>query len=234
MAALRKLFIGSREPVRHVTAAPPFADEVLQQLRADGYTVRAWWTFWERSWWQFADAARLRSRAVAEVHLLHAALLASTRDPRALISWSLTLTHVGLLPAGGGLGIPNTLSLLRANLPIIAPSRPGLVATVALVTDFADGVLARRINAETPFGAYADPLADAVFWIWFVRRYEQQRWLRRAAFLLWLAPPAALIGLSFARGRIAVVPRPMLVRTLSAGLQATLALRALRGRFGRS
>ncbi|MEX2229975.1 MAG: CDP-alcohol phosphatidyltransferase family protein [Dehalococcoidia bacterium] len=190
--------------------------------------MRAWWAFWARSWAESVEAARLHSRAAGEVHALHAALFLGTGDPRAAISWAMAWTHVGLLPAERGLGVPNTLSLVRANLPIIAPSRPRLVAVVAVLTDLADGAIARASGGVTPFGAYADTLADVVFWMWFARRYEARAWLRRAAILFWLVPPVALTAAALVGGRMPVVPRPTIVRTLSAALQSTLTIRALR------
>ena len=67
--------------------------------------------------------------------------------------------------------IPNLLTLLRiviipALVVVYVLDRPwsGLVATVlftaAAITDWADGYLARKMNLQTAFGAFLDPVAD--------------------------------------------------------------------------
>ncbi|MBT5032335.1 MAG: CDP-diacylglycerol--glycerol-3-phosphate 3-phosphatidyltransferase [Proteobacteria bacterium] len=67
--------------------------------------------------------------------------------------------------------IPNILTLLRivvipALVVVYVLDRPwsGLVATVlftgAAITDWADGYLARKMNLQTAFGAFLDPVAD--------------------------------------------------------------------------
>ncbi len=80
--------------------------------------------------------------------------------------------------------LPNALTVGRlAGLPVLwavftrgrGPSRPaaGLFAVAAL-TDMADGMLARRLGAQTTFGRITDPLADrllvAVALIGLIRR----------------------------------------------------------------
>jgi len=67
--------------------------------------------------------------------------------------------------------IPNILTLLRivvipALVVVYIIDRPwsGLVATIlftaAAITDWADGYLARKMNLQTAFGAFLDPVAD--------------------------------------------------------------------------
>mgnify|MGYP001314912846 FL=1 len=64
--------------------------------------------------------------------------------------------------------VPNALTLLRFLLipvlvVLLAQQRYGAafaVFFVSAVSDFADGVIARRWNARSRFGAIADPLAD--------------------------------------------------------------------------
>lgn len=69
------------------------------------------------------------------------------------------------------LNIPNLLTLLRIILiPVMVvlfymPFNGHLIATagvftVAAVTDWFDGYLARRLGQMTPFGAFLDPVAD--------------------------------------------------------------------------
>lgn len=69
------------------------------------------------------------------------------------------------------LNLPNTLTLLRmALLPFIIlclyldAAWVGLALyTVAALTDFLDGWLARKMDAITPFGTFLDPISDKVF-----------------------------------------------------------------------
>ncbi len=65
---------------------------------------------------------------------------------------------------------PNLLSVLRIALtPIAAPlvyagSPLALpVLAIALLTDFLDGRIARRLGGSTPLGRILDPLADKIF-----------------------------------------------------------------------
>ncbi len=69
--------------------------------------------------------------------------------------------------------IPSALSFLRGVLGVIAPlllfaSSPdlhllaGFLFIFAVITDYWDGVLARRLNAESDFGKILDPLMDKV------------------------------------------------------------------------
>ena len=67
--------------------------------------------------------------------------------------------------------IPNILTSLRILLiPVYvvifqlnaawAPWLAGAVFGLAAITDWADGYLARKLNQQTPFGAFLDPVAD--------------------------------------------------------------------------
>jgi phosphatidylglycerophosphate synthase len=136
-------------------------------------------------------------------------------------------THLGLLGSGQDrLGWPNRLSLLRANLPALNRPPAPATAVLALATDWADGWLARH-GGETDFGGYADPLADIVFWVWYLHHHEPSRILRVLGTALWLAPAVAVTAAYFIRGRTIDVPRPMAGRNLSVGLQVLVAARAL-------
>lgn len=232
LASVRAQLLGTRPPVERTAATAAFTADVLGELASGRYAVEAWRRFWGRSWLRSVETARERPRAAAEVHLLHAMLLAATADPRIGISWVLAWTHLGLMPEGRGLGLPNVLSLLRANLPLLAPRQPHFAALAALASDFADGVIARRSRRETAFGAYADNLADAVFWSWLTWRFEHDRRFRWAAIVLWLLPPAAMAMLTFRSGRLLILPRLRAVRLASAVLQVTLTIRVLRSKTG--
>lgn len=144
--------------------------------------------------------------------------------PGLAASWALAMTHLGLLgPQRRSIGLPNLLSLLRANLPTTrwAP-------LVAVGSDRADGWLA-SLTTPTAFGAYADPLADAVFWTRHASTQELSRVLRAVVAAAWVLPLAAIVTGYFAASRAIDYPRPLLVRHLSAGLQCLLAARALTG-----
>lgn len=67
--------------------------------------------------------------------------------------------------------LPNILTLLRIILiiPIVglfyADTAQGYIAAfalflVAIITDFFDGMLARKLNVISPFGTFLDPIAD--------------------------------------------------------------------------
>lgn len=67
--------------------------------------------------------------------------------------------------------IPNILTLMRIMLiPVFvlvyympypwAPQTAAAIFALAAVTDWFDGYLARRLNQQSPFGAFLDPVAD--------------------------------------------------------------------------
>ncbi len=145
---------------------------------------------------------------------------------RLAASWATAITHLGLLgPRRRSIGPANALSLLRANLPAGRWS-----PVLAIASDVADGWLARR-TTPTAFGAYADGLADVVFWTRQAWAREPSGLLRAAAAAAWLLPLPAIGAAYFLSGRTVDYPRPVLVRRLSAGVQALLAARAGAGRF---
>jgi hypothetical protein len=135
-----------------------------------------------------AEQATNHRRAFLELTLLHLALMRGRLRPWPVVAWLLAVTHLGLLgEERRGALVANHLSLLRANLPSLSLSAAPWTAGVALLTDVLDGQLARARKEETAFGAYADPLADLVFWNWYVFRNESSPMIRAAAFRL--APP---------------------------------------------
>lgn len=87
--------------------------------------------------------------------------------------------------------IPNALTLLRVLLlPVIwwlyardvpdASYAAAWVVLFAALSDLADGIVARRLNAQTEFGRWVDPLVDRVFFftllamLWY---YDTLPWL---------------------------------------------------------
>lgn len=96
------------------------------------------------------------------------------------------------------MNIPNLLTVLRVLLiPIFillfylpfywSYLAASAVFTIAALTDWLDGYLARRLEQSTPFGAFLDPVADklmvAVALVLLVEEHSN----------LWLTLPAAII-----------------------------------------
>ncbi len=162
-----------------------------------------------------------------ELTLLHLALMRGRPKPWPLVVWLLAVTHLGLLGDRRGALLANHLSLLRANLPSLSVSAAPWTAGVALLTDVLDGRAARARKEETAFGAYADPLADLVFWNWYVFRNESNPWIRAAAVIAWPLPAAMITAAYFVRGRTLDYPRPASTRLLSGAFQCWIAGRGL-------
>lgn len=228
MAHQRTHWLTDRGAIVRPAESRRFADEILAELATRRFRLSAWTRFIGRSLGRSLDQARDRPIAAMEVTALH--VLASRGSGRrwAFVSWFLCITHLGLLGERETMGWPNTLTLLRALLPLLAPASRW-TPLVALATDFADGHLA-RMGEETAFGAFADPIADGAFWSWFALRREPNRWLRWVPISLFAASVAGISTAYFARGRSIDYPRPMAVRYASSAAQVLLTLRALRSR----
>jgi phosphatidylglycerophosphate synthase len=91
------------------------------------------------------------------------------------------VTHLGLLGRREQLTAADTLTLIRANLPALPGGASRWSGPLAIVLDLADGHLARCQGAVSPFGDYADTLADAAYWTWLTRSHEPSRTVRTAA-----------------------------------------------------
>ncbi|MGA8248780.1 MAG: CDP-alcohol phosphatidyltransferase family protein [Nocardioides sp.] len=203
-------------------------DDLLRDLAVGGWRPAAWAHFLASAAGRSADQARLHPRAWAEVSAVHGLLVAlAPPSGRRWIatSWLLASTHLGLLEDRVSLGPANLLTLARGNLPGVVTARHPWLGAVAVVTDFADGRLARRTGTTTPFGSYADAFADAAFWIWFTNQ-EDGPGARTAAIATWLLPIGAVTAFSIGKGRMIDAPRPRWIRP-AATLQVLLALRAL-------
>ncbi|WP_406175873.1 CDP-alcohol phosphatidyltransferase family protein [Streptomyces sp. NBC_00996] len=173
------------------------------------------------------QAAR-RPRAVGQTTVLHGLLAALARDRggRAWVaaSWALAVLHLGLLEERGRLSPADTLTLIRGSLPATALGSCRWSGLLAIASDLADGRLARRQGTVSPFGDYADSLADAAFWTWLVLRHEPSRMVRAAALAAWALPVAAVTAVGIRRGAMPERPRPALLRP-AAAMQAVVALR---------
>lgn len=204
-------------------------DDLLFQLASRRWRPAAWAQLLGSAAVRSLDQARHHPRALAQTTVLHVCFLAvAPSSGRGWISssWLLAGTHMGLLEEHADLGLANTLTLVRGNLPAVVAARPPWLGSLALATDFLDGRLARRTGTTTSFGSYADAFADAAFWIWFAAQPDERRAVRAAAFLTWLLPVGAVTALSFRRGRMIEPPRPRWIRP-AATLQVLLAARAL-------
>ncbi|MFJ9539153.1 CDP-alcohol phosphatidyltransferase family protein [Streptomyces sp. NPDC101225] len=174
--------------------------------------------------------AAYRPRALIQVTVVHALLLAVSRDRAGrrwvTAAWCLAVLHLGLLEHRDRLSSADVLTLLRGNLPATALGSCRWSGVLALSSDLADGRLARRQGTCTPFGDYADSLADAAFWTWLVLRYEPSRTVRTAALAAWAAPVTAVTAVALRHGAMPERPRPALLRP-AAALQAVVAARRL-------
>jgi hypothetical protein len=196
-------------------------------LAAGDWSPSAWLHFIWRCCVRSTEQAASHPRAFLELSLLHLALMRGRPRPWPLVAWLLAVTHLGLLGAERrGALAANHLSLLRANLPSLSASAAPWTAWVALLTDVLDGYLARVRKEETAFGAYADPLADLVFWNWYVFRNESNPWIRAAAVVAWPLPAGVITAAYFVRGRSLDYPRPAATRLLSGAFQCWIAVRA--------
>lgn len=199
-------------------------DDLLRALRAGRWTPVAWSRFLARATRRSVRQALQHRRALLESAALHAGL-AALADPRhrlwVMTSWLLTVSHLGMLEDRRTLGVANTLTLLRANLPAVENRLGNAVPVLALVTDWLDGRIARTTGTETRFGRQADFLADTALWTWFTIRYEQNRWLRAATFAAWGFTVVAITTVSFAGGGMKDIPRSRWIRP-AAALQVIL------------
>jgi hypothetical protein len=206
-----------------------FTDSALADLRAEGWTPRAWARFTRDIALRSGEQLVAHPRAAAEITLLHGAFLAAGRRRGrwwVATSWVMAVTHLGLLGRRRSIGWPNAISLARANLVVTGAPLGRWLGVVAALSDKADGTLARR-QGPTMFGFYADSLADAAFWTWLGSRRDPSRAVLAASVAAWAAPVAAVTAASIAKGEMVESPRPALLRP-AAAMQVVLALRALR------
>lgn len=174
---------------------------------------------------------QVRAHPYAFVQLcgLHAlfAVAASRRGrPWILVTWAMTITHLGLLEDRRTLGWANLITLVRANLPAVGDRCGAWVPVLAVISDVADGAIARGTGTTTPFGRHADFLADTALWTWYAVRHEPSPAMKMITAAGWLAPVVAVTGVSIARGGMVDVPRSRRWRPLAA-LQAVVCARAI-------
>jgi hypothetical protein len=223
MARQASKWLANRDPIARSREGRHFVDDILAELAAGHFGPTAWTSFIGRSLVRSVAQVRMHPVAATEVTALHLLAGAVVRWRWSFLSWCLCITHLGLLGDRSTLGWPNRLTLLRAQLPSLVPNSRW-TPLAALATDFVDGRLARR-GRESAFGAFADPIADGIFWSWYALRWERNRWLRWVPLTLFAGSTAVIAVAYFARGRAIDYPRPMAVRYLSGITQILFALR---------
>lgn len=213
-------------------ASREFVDHLLADLRSSGFSLAGWARLWERSLERSEEQAGRHPRAARENHLIHVLAAPFLPGRWTIASWWMTWSHLGLLGEDDRqLGWPNRLSLVRGVLPALFPGAGPVPALLALGTDFADGRVARAEGGATAFGAFADPLADSIFWTWFALREEPNRWLKGLSVALWLGPAAGVTAAYFLRAEAIGIPDQVSLRPLSAALQIFLTARSVRRRW---
>ncbi|MDQ3424289.1 MAG: CDP-alcohol phosphatidyltransferase family protein [Actinomycetota bacterium] len=216
------------EPSRAAT------NRLLLDLRAQRWRSTAWAQFVAAATARSVEQATVHRAALAQSTALHCLFLMMGQGARlrwVATSWTLTALHLGMLENRSHLGAANTLTLVRANLPVTGAPLGRWLGISALTTDFVDGKLARHTGTTTPFGRYADPLADTAFWTWFTFTDPGRgsRTVQTAVALTWLAPILSVTATSIARGQMIEPPRPRWIRP-AVTLQILLATRALQRR----
>lgn len=194
-------------------------DELLGGLRRGGFGGRALGAFIADATLRSIREARKRPIALAEATAVHAGMAALAHPHgRAWVatSWLMTVTHLGMLEERRTMGLPNLLTIARANLPAAAARLGSAVPVLALATDFVDGKVARRTGTVTRFGTQGDYLADAALWTWFTVTHETSRGWQLATFAAWAIPVVGLTVASFAKGGMVDVPRSRWLRPAAA------------------
>lgn len=191
------------------------SNRLLAVLRDGSWSPSAWARFAALTALRSIDTARANPRALAQSTAIHLPFLWAApprRRPWVMTSWLLTITHLGMIGDTDTLGVPNTLTLIRANLPAVEARLGAALPVLSLLTDFADGRIARATGQVTAFGAQADFIADAAFWTWFVMRYDPSRLARIATVAAWVMPVVGLAVTGAVRGRITDLPRSAWLR----------------------
>ncbi|MGW6907010.1 CDP-alcohol phosphatidyltransferase family protein [Streptomyces sp. NPDC054940] len=215
-------------PVCELTDSRAATDALLEVLRGGRWRPGAVGRFLYLAAHRSMRQAARHPDALVQAGVLHGLLFRSVRGPGAkrwvVISWSLTVLHLGLLEDRGRLTGADVITLLRGNLPATTLGRSRWSGLLAIALDLTDGRLARRQATVSPFGDYADSLADTAFWTWLVLRYEPSRTVRAAALAAWLVPVVAVTAVGIRRGSMPDRPRPALLRP-AAAMQVVVAVR---------
>lgn len=205
-------------------------DDLLGPLSAAGFTGQAWLRFAQSTLERSLQQAAHHPHALAELSGLHLlfALAADGRRGRRWVglSWLLAALHLGMLEDRRDLGRPNAISLLRANLPALSHRLGPALPVIALLSDLADGRLARA-EGPTRFGAAADVVADTVTWTWWACTADPSRIVRVATLAAWVGPVLGVSVASFRRGEMVDLVTPRWLRP-GAAMEVVLTFRSLR------
>lgn len=210
-------------------------DRLLGDLRRGGLTPQAWMLFLLAAASRSVEQARSHPAAVVQLSVLH--LLFIARAPArgrlwVTISWLMTTSHLGLLEERRTLGWANVITVARANLPAHGARLGAWIPVLCVLSDVADGALARGSQMTTPFGRHADFLSDTAVWTWFTLHHEPSRIARAVTLTSWALPVVVVAGASFARGGMVDWKRSPWWRPCAA-VQGVVCFRALSRRFGR-
>ena len=202
-----------------------WVEELLDDLGRGRFKPAAWLRFLRDSLARARRNRRDRARAHGQVLALGAvgagAWAGVTAYGRPLLAtvaagwWVLVLLmadwHLGMLerPDGTrltGLGVANTLTLLRAGaiplLPALAPTALGLAVLGAGLSDVADGFLARSRGEASRLGAWLDGAVDGILLsvaaVAAADRSLLPAWVAALIVSRYLAPWLAIAGVYFA------------------------------------
>jgi phosphatidylglycerophosphate synthase len=224
-------------PVSDLVDSRAATDALLGMLKHDQWRPRAVARFLRQATDRSVRQAARRPRALAEITALHGMLFVHTRERGTgrrwvATSWTLCALHLGLLEHRDRLAPADVLTLIRGNLPATAAGASRWSGVLAIASDLADGRLARHRGTVSPFGEYADSIADAAYWTWLVLRHEPSRTVWTAAIAAWAVPVAAVTAIAVRRGTMPERPHPTLLRP-AAAMQGVVALRHFMRHFMR-
>lgn len=231
-----------------------WTERVLGELARDRSSPHAWGTFMARSFARWRQDAQRLPELRRSLRLWLATCVGGTLAIRCAVTrkrpsaqslvWLCTCAlmadwHLGMIPGGDrpmptSVGRANRLTILRACLPAAIIGAGGrrvttlraTVAGLALLTDFADGQLARRCADRTHFGTVADPLVDSLVWpaIALSRPHAEGDSLLRWLVVCRYGPPVPVAtALTFIQGRTFDWRPTRLGRWSSAGIGAIVA-----------
>jgi phosphatidylglycerophosphate synthase len=231
----------ARAQVDGLTEGEQWARDLLDGLRAGRFGARAWREFGAESLRRARVVRARRPDVVRQSRRWGAVGLAAAVPfgPRPMAWWAawwaLVDWHIGMLETPGGdprpLGLPDALTLARLWAAPVARQHPSpALVAAALLTDLADGALARRAG-PTRLGRDLDSTADTLLFDQALRGAVERRGLDPAVLTFErarLAIGAAVVCASYF-GRSEPTPR-MADRELAAWLAAGGLLLASAGR----
>jgi phosphatidylglycerophosphate synthase len=230
---------------RNLTEGEQWSHDLLDRLRADGFTPGAWRRFFAAA---FRRARVVRSRrpelvAQSRAWGLAGGLAALPFGPRTVLSWvawwAMVDWHLGMVETADGRGrrlvAADALTLARLwAVPVVRRHPAPWLVAAGMATDFADGALARRAG-PTRLGRDFDSTADTLFLAAALRGAAERHRLDSRLLELERARLVVATCVTFASYFGASEPAPVLVRRApAAALAAAGALLAVAGRADRA